>query len=41
LTALAQLGATITPNGHTLASTYGLFGNFYDEGRSQPTVTTA
>ena len=30
--ALAQFGATITPNGHKLASTYGLFDNFYDEG---------
>ena len=29
---LAQFGATITPNGHKLASTYGLFDNFYDEG---------
>jgi YVTN family beta-propeller protein len=30
--ALAQFGATITPNGHALADTYGLFENFYDEG---------
>jgi YVTN family beta-propeller protein len=30
--ALAQFGATITPNGHKLASAYGLFDNFYDEG---------
>jgi YVTN family beta-propeller protein len=30
--ALAQFGATITPNAHKLASTYGLFDNFYDEG---------
>jgi YVTN family beta-propeller protein len=29
---LAQFGATITPNAHKLASTYGLFDNFYDEG---------
>ncbi len=29
---LAQFGATITPNAHELASTYGLFDNFYDEG---------
>jgi YVTN family beta-propeller protein len=29
---LAQFGATITPNGHALAKTYGLFDNFYDEG---------
>lgn len=29
---LAQFGQTITPNGHALASTYGLFDNFYDEG---------
>ena len=29
---LAQFGATITPNGHKLASSYGLFDNFYDEG---------
>ena len=29
---LAQFGKTITPNGHALASTYGLFDNFYDEG---------
>src|SRR5450755_2190852 len=30
--ALAQFGATITPNAHALATTYGLFDNFYDEG---------
>ena len=30
--AYAQFGATITPNGHKLANTYGLFDNFYDEG---------
>ncbi len=29
---LAQFGATITPNAHKLASSYGLFDNFYDEG---------
>ncbi len=29
---LAQFGAKITPNFHSLASTYGLFDNFYDEG---------
>jgi YVTN family beta-propeller protein len=29
---LAQFGATITPNGHALADTFGLFDNFYDEG---------
>ena len=29
---LAQFGKTITPNGHQLAGTYGLFDNFYDEG---------
>ena len=29
---LAQFGATITPNAHALANTYGLFDNFYDEG---------
>ncbi len=29
---LAQFGATITPNAHSLASSYGLFDNFYDEG---------
>jgi YVTN family beta-propeller protein len=29
---LAQFGATITPNGHALANTFGLFDNFYDEG---------
>ncbi len=30
--ALAQFGATITPNAHALASEFGLFDNFYDEG---------
>jgi YVTN family beta-propeller protein len=30
--ALAQFGATITPNAHALANTFGLFDNFYDEG---------
>jgi YVTN family beta-propeller protein len=30
--AYAQFGKTITPNGHKLADTYGLFDNFYDEG---------
>jgi YVTN family beta-propeller protein len=30
--ALAQFGAKVTPNAHALASTYGLFDNFYDEG---------
>jgi YVTN family beta-propeller protein len=30
--ALAQFGATVTPNGHALATTFGLFDNFYDEG---------
>jgi YVTN family beta-propeller protein len=30
--AYAQFGATITPNGHKLAGSYGLFDNFYDEG---------
>jgi len=30
--ALAQFGATITPNAHALARGYGLFDNFYDEG---------
>ncbi|HEY0933896.1 MAG TPA: alkaline phosphatase family protein [Trebonia sp.] len=30
--ALAQFGKTITPNGHALASNFGLFDNFYDEG---------
>jgi hypothetical protein len=30
--ALAQFGATITPNAHALADTFGLFDNFYDEG---------
>ena len=29
---LAQFGANVTPNAHTLANTYGLFDNFYDEG---------
>jgi YVTN family beta-propeller protein len=29
---LAQFGSTITPNAHKLASQYGLFDNFYDEG---------
>ena len=29
---LAQFGATITPNAHSLAGTYGLFDNFYDQG---------
>jgi YVTN family beta-propeller protein len=29
---LAQFGATITPNAHKLAGTYGLFDNLYDEG---------
>jgi YVTN family beta-propeller protein len=29
---LAQFGATITPNAHSLAGAYGLFDNFYDEG---------
>jgi YVTN family beta-propeller protein len=29
---LAQFGATITPNGHKLSNTYGLFDNFYDQG---------
>jgi YVTN family beta-propeller protein len=28
----AQFGATITPNAHKLATSYGLFDNFYDEG---------
>lgn len=28
----AQFGASVTPNAHALASTYGLFDNFYDEG---------
>ena len=28
--ALAQFGATITPNAHALADTFGLFDNFYD-----------
>ena len=30
--ALAQFGATVTPNAHSLANTFGLFDNFYDEG---------
>jgi Phosphoesterase family len=30
--ALAQFGATITPNAHALSNAYGLFDNFYDEG---------
>jgi YVTN family beta-propeller protein len=30
--ALAQFGATITPNAHALSKAYGLFDNFYDEG---------
>ena len=30
--ALAQFGATITPNAHALANQFGLFDNFYDEG---------
>ena len=29
---LAQFGESVTPNGHDLADTYGLFDNFYDEG---------
>ncbi len=29
---LAQFGEEITPNGHSLADTFGLFDNFYDEG---------
>ncbi len=29
---LAQFGATITPNGHKLAESFGLLDNFYDEG---------
>ena len=29
---LTQFGATVTPNGHALAKTYGLYDNFYDEG---------
>jgi YVTN family beta-propeller protein len=29
---LAQFGAKVTPNAHALASTFGLFDNFYDEG---------
>ena len=29
---LAQFGATITPNAHSLANTFDLFDNFYDEG---------
>jgi YVTN family beta-propeller protein len=30
--ALAQFGQSITPNAHALASSYGLFDNYYDEG---------
>lgn len=30
--ALAQFGATVTPNAHSIANTYGLFDNFYDQG---------
>ena len=30
--ALAQFGAPVTPNAHSLANTFGLFDNFYDEG---------
>jgi YVTN family beta-propeller protein len=30
--ALAQFGAKVTPNGHALANSFGLFDNFYDEG---------
>jgi len=30
--AYAQFGSTITPNAHKLASAYGVFDNFYDEG---------
>ncbi|HEY1486847.1 MAG TPA: bifunctional YncE family protein/alkaline phosphatase family protein, partial [Micromonosporaceae bacterium] len=29
---LTQFGATVTPNQHALANTYGVFDNFYDEG---------
>ncbi|GAA4216421.1 bifunctional YncE family protein/alkaline phosphatase family protein [Actinocatenispora rupis] len=29
---LAQFGATVTPNQHALANSYGVFDNFYDEG---------
>ncbi len=29
---LTQFGGSVTPNQHALASTYGLFDNFYDEG---------
>ena len=30
--AVAQFGAKVTPNAHALASAYGLFDNFYDQG---------
>ncbi len=30
--ALAQFGAKVTPNAHSLANQFGLFDNFYDEG---------
>jgi YVTN family beta-propeller protein len=30
--ALAQFGAKVTPNAHSIANTYGLFDNFYDQG---------
>ena len=30
--ALAQFGAKVTPNAHAIASAYGLFDNFYDQG---------
>jgi len=33
LPALTQFGATVTPNQHALATTFGLFDNFYDSGR--------
>lgn len=29
---LTQFGASVTPNQHTLANSYGLYDNFYDEG---------
>ncbi len=29
---LTQFGASVTPNHHALANTFGLFDNFYDEG---------
>jgi YVTN family beta-propeller protein len=29
---LAQFGSTVTPNGHALSDTFGLYDNFYDEG---------